>query len=60
MADTARATRRAIFEPELVPTYTNRSLHEITPDDLRARCPQIVDRGAAATVIPLRGVVKQI
>ena len=60
MAESTRAMRRAIFERELVPTYKNRLLHEITPDDLRALCSKIVDRGAPATAIHVRDIVKQI
>jgi integrase len=60
MADSTRAMRRAIFERELVPTCKNRLLHEITPDDLRALCAKIVERGAPATAIHVRDIVKQI
>ena len=37
-----------------------RLLTEITPDDLRAHCGAIVDRGAPATAIHVRDIVKQI
>ena len=60
MADSTRAMRRAIFERELVPTCKNRLLHEVTPDDLRALCAKIVERGAPATAIHVRDIVKQI
>jgi integrase len=60
MADSTRAMRRAIFERELVPTCKNRLLHEITPDDLRALCAKIVERGAPATAIHVRDIIKQI
>ena len=60
MADSTRAMRRAIFERELVPNCKNRLLHEITPDDLRALCAKIVERGAPATAIHVRDIVKQI
>ena len=60
MADSTRAMRRAIFERELAPVCKNRLLHEITPDDLRALCATIVDRGAPATAIHVRDIVKQI
>lgn len=35
-------------------------LTEITPDDLRAQCGKIVERGAPATAIHVRGILKQI
>jgi hypothetical protein len=46
MTDSTRAMRRAIFERELKPVWRNRLLTEITPDDLRAHCAKIVERGA--------------
>jgi len=60
MADSTRAMRRAIFERELLPAWRNRLLTEITPDDLRAHCGSIVERGAPATAIHARDIVKQI
>lgn len=60
MADSTRAMRRAIFERELLPVCKNRLLHEIMPDDLRALCAKIVDRGAPATAIHVRDILKQI
>lgn len=42
------------------PKWKNRLLSEITPDDLRAHCKAIVDRGAPATAIHVRDIVKQI
>jgi integrase len=60
MADSTRAMRRSIFERELLPTWKSRLLTEITPDDLRAHCGKIVDRGAPATAIHVRDILKQI
>ena len=60
MADSTRAMRRAIFERELVPICQNRLLHEITPDDLRALCAKVKERGAPATAIHVRDIVKQV
>jgi integrase len=60
MADSTRAMRRSIFERELLPAWRNRLLTEITPDDLRALCAKIVERGAPATAIHVRDIVKQI
>ncbi|HEY5208048.1 MAG TPA: integrase arm-type DNA-binding domain-containing protein [Stellaceae bacterium] len=60
MADSTRAMRRSIFERELIPMRRNRLLTEIAPDDLRAHCGAIVDRGAPATAIHVRDIVKQI
>ncbi len=60
MADSTRAMRRSIFERELLPAWRNRLLPEISPDDLMAHCGAIVDRGAPATAIHVRDIVKQI
>ena len=45
MADSTRAIRRARFERELASVYEKRFRHELTPDDLRALCAEIVDLG---------------
>ncbi|CAN7339424.1 tyrosine-type recombinase/integrase [Mesorhizobium sp. LjNodule214] len=60
MADSTRAMRRSVFERELLPIWRNRLLTEITPDDLRAHCGSIVERGAPATAIHVRDILKQI
>jgi integrase len=60
MADSTRAMRRSIFERELLPVWRNRLLTEITPNDLRAHCSKIVERGAPATAIHVRDILKQI
>src|SRR5579871_325516 len=60
MADSTRAMRRSIFERELLPKWRTRLLTEITPDDLRSHCGAIVERGAPATAIHVRDIVKQI
>ncbi|MBZ9801211.1 tyrosine-type recombinase/integrase [Mesorhizobium sp. ES1-6] len=60
MADSTRAMRRAIFDRDILPTWQNRLLKEITPDDLRSLCAKVKDRGAPATAIHVRDIVKQI
>ncbi|MBJ7410256.1 MAG: tyrosine-type recombinase/integrase [Phenylobacterium sp.] len=60
MADSTRAMRRSIFERDLLPAFRNRLLSEITPDDLRALCAKIKGRGAPATAIHVRDILKQI
>ncbi|MBJ7483515.1 site-specific integrase [Brevundimonas sp.] len=60
MADSTRNMRRSIFNREVLPKWQTRLLSEITPDDLRAHCKTIVDRGAPATAIHVRDIVKQI
>lgn len=60
MADSTKAMRRHIFERDILPTFRNRLLVEITPDDLRALCGKVKERGAPATAIHVRDIVKQI
>ena len=60
MADSTRSMRKAILNRELRPVWQKRLLTEILPDDLRALCAKIVDRGAPATAIHVRDIVKQI
>lgn len=60
MADSTRSMRRSIFDRDVLPVWQNRLLTEITPDDLRAHCAKIVERGAPATAIHVRDIVKQI
>ncbi|GEP61366.1 hypothetical protein RSO01_85320 [Reyranella soli] len=60
MAESTRAMRKSIFERDLLPAWRNRLLTEIEPDDLRAHCAKIVARGAPATAIHVRDIVKQI
>jgi integrase len=52
--------RRVIFDRDIVPVWKNRLLTEVTPDDLRALCLKVKDRGAPATAIHVRDIVKQI
>ncbi|PJI44694.1 MAG: integrase [Rhizobium sp.] len=60
MADSTRAMRRSIYERDILPTFRNRLLSEIAPDDLRMMCGKVKDRGAPATAIHLRDIVKLI
>jgi len=60
MADSTRAMRRAIYERDILPTFRNRLLTEITPDDLRMMCGKVKERGAPATAVHVRDIVKLI
>ena len=60
MADSTRAMRRAVFERDILPTFRNRLLTEIVPDDLRKMCARVKDRGAPATAVHVRDIVKLI
>ena len=60
MAESTRSMRKAIFDRDILPVWKNRLLTEITPDDLRALCNKVKERGAPATAIHVRDIVKQI
>ncbi|WP_082751752.1 site-specific integrase [Reyranella sp.] len=60
MAESTRKGRRIIYERDVLPLWKNRLLTEVTADDLRALCGKVRDRGAPATAIHVRDVVKQI
>ncbi len=60
MAESTRAMRRTIFERDILPTFRNRLLHEILPEDLRAMCEKVKARGAPATAVHVRDIVKLI
>ena len=60
MADSTRSMRRSVYERDILPTFRNRLLSKITPDDLRAVCAKVKERGAPATAIHVREVVKLV
>ncbi|BCA57481.1 tyrosine-type recombinase/integrase [Sphingomonas sp. HMP6] len=60
MADSTRAMRRAIYERDILPTFRNRLLTEISPEDLRAMCAKVKGRGAPATAVHVRDIVKLV
>lgn len=60
MADSTRAMRRSIIDRDILPVFRNRRLTEIAPDDLRALCTNVKSRGAPATAVHIRDIVKQV
>lgn len=60
MADSTRAMRRAVYERDILPTFRNRLLTEISPNDLRAICAKVKERGAPATAVHVRDIVKLV
>jgi integrase len=60
MAESTRSMRKAIYDRDILPAWKNRRLSEITPDDLRALCRKVKERGAPATAVHIRDIVKQI
>ena len=60
IAESTRAMRRSIYERDILPTFRNRLLTEITPEDLRAMCDKVKKRGAPATAVHVRDIVKLV
>lgn len=60
MADSTRAMRKSIIDRDILPVFESRLLTEITPDDLRALCTKVKARGAPATAVHIRDIVKQV
>lgn len=60
IAQSTKDMRRHIYGRDIAPTWKNRLLSEVTPDDLRALCSKVKERGAPATAIHVRDIVKQI
>lgn len=60
MAESTRNMRRSIYDRDIAPAWSKRLLHEVTADDLRALCERMKARGAPATAVLARDIVKQI
>ena len=60
MADSTRAMRKHVVDRDILPAFQNRLLNEITADDLRALCNKVKARGAPATAVHVRDIVKQV
>ncbi|WP_027793654.1 tyrosine-type recombinase/integrase [Paraburkholderia acidipaludis] len=59
-ADSTRAARKHIIDRDILPVFRNRLLTEIQPDDLRILCSKVKERGAPATAVQIRDIVKQV
>lgn len=55
-----RQKRRLTVHRDILPVFQNRWLNEITADDLRALCNKVKGRGAPATAVHIRDIVKQV
>ena len=60
MAASTRSMRMSVLSRDILPAFKNRMLTEITADDLRALCNKVKARGAPATAVHVRDIVKQI
>jgi len=60
MADSTKAMRKTVIDRDILPVFQNRRMAEIGPEDLRALCAKIKGRGAPATAVIARGIVKLV
>lgn len=60
MADSTRSMRKSILDRDILPVFKNRLLTEISADDLRDLCSKVKARGAPATAVHVRDIVKQV
>ncbi len=60
MADSTRSMRKSVLDRDILPTFSKRLLREVCAEDLRALCMRVKERGASATAIHVRDIVKQI
>ncbi|MBL4828988.1 MAG: tyrosine-type recombinase/integrase [Aliivibrio sp.] len=60
MADSTKAMRKSIFVRDMSPVFGGRLLKEITSEDLRMLCEKVKARGAPATAIHVRDILKQV
>lgn len=60
LAESTRAARKHIIDRDILPVFQNRLLTEIHAEDLRALCNKVKERGAPATAVQIRDIVKQV
>jgi integrase len=60
MADSTKAMRKTVIDRDILPVLQNRRMAEIGPEDLRALCAKIKARGAPATAVITREIVKLV
>ena len=60
MADSTRSMRKSILDRDITPAFESRLMCEVSADDLRSLCQKIKARGAPATAVHARDIVKQI
>jgi integrase len=60
MAESTRSMRKSVLDRDILPAFEKRLLSEIHGEDLRSLCMQVKARGAPATAVQIRDIVKQI
>ncbi|MFM0039296.1 tyrosine-type recombinase/integrase [Paraburkholderia strydomiana] len=60
MAESTRSMRKSVLDRDILPAFEKRLLSEIHGEDLRSLCMRVKARGAPATAVQIRDIVKQI
>lgn len=60
MADSTRSMRKSVLDRDILPIFSKRLLREVRAEDLRALCMRVKERGAPATAVHVRDIIKQI
>ena len=60
MADSTKAMRKTVVDRDILPIFQNRRMAEIGPEDLRVPCANVKGRGAPATAVIAREIVKLV
>jgi integrase len=60
MAESTRSMRKSVLDRDILPAFKKRLMSEIHGEDLRALCMRVKARGAPATAVQIRDIVKQI
>lgn len=60
LADSTRAMRKHIIDRDILPVFQNRLLTEMQAEDLPPLCNKVKERGAPATAVQIRDIVKQV
>lgn len=60
MAESTRSVRKSVLDRDILPAFKKRLLSEIHGEDLRALCMRVKARGAPATAVQIRDIVKLI
>lgn len=60
MAESTRSMRKSVLDRDILPMFSKRLLSEVHSGDLRALCMRVKERGAPATAVHVREIVKQI
>ena len=60
MAESTRAMRRSVFLRDIAPAFSKRLLSEVSSNDIRGLCRKVKERGAPATAVHVRDIIKLI